>query len=118
MDLAVPKHCRDINVVAAELVYYSTHSKGIVIALVKQLDGYLIVAQAGILICNLSVGQNTELLLKRRPLSRLTAGCFIQRAFTDDEIISHLLRFLVLCLPDYRAQQLFYQYMKDSTTNR
>lgn len=116
--LAVSEYSRDIDIVITELVHYSTYSKSIVIAFVEKLYGYLVFAQAGILVSYLRISQNTELLLERRTLSRLSAGFLVQRAFTYNEIVLHVLRFLVLCLPDYRAQQLTCQYKTGSTTHR
>lgn len=83
-DLSVIEHSRDIDVGVAELVHDDAYSKGTVIALVQQLCLYKVLAKRRVLIGNLCVREYTELLFERRTLPRLPAGCFEQRAFTDD----------------------------------
>ena len=75
----------------AEFVHNSTYGERVVVALVKKLSSYKIVAETRILVGDLGICKDAELLFKGRPLARLIRRCLVQIAFVDDEILRHTL---------------------------
>lgn len=88
---SVAEHSRHVDEVIAEFVHNSAHGERVVVALVKKLSSYKIVAEAGVLVGDLGIRKDAELLFKGRPLARLIRCCFPQIAFVDDEIVRHTL---------------------------